>query len=482
MKKLESIAQNVNLSSKQLIWIFSIFIFIIFLTTLRTINYPPGEDSYLTLKLINELLKNPSVIIKDTLSFSSRFNPFFSLTEILISIISLTTKLEPFIIAKAFSYIFSISILIIFILILKELKINNKTTFLSTIIFIFSPAFIYLTSTTSHYLLPLFLLTLIFYLFLKSHYKLLSFFLFLFPLINPLAALITILFTTILIVTKNKKLLYLLSPSYLTLILYFTYLIYLLKFSTYFNILQNINPLSLIISDFGFQPGLSIFLLIGAVYGLIPLWKKVPYSKTLYFLIISLFILSFFSTLALILLAPFISILAANGILNLHYKKWASNGLKAVTVAALMFGIFLSSFTFAFNHLTQLPDKEITNALTYLKINSPESSVVLSDPSRGHWINYFAERKNIADSNTFLAPEAKEKLEDIDKIFQTRDIDKFEVLIKKYKIDYIFIDADLKKQLWKTDEEGLQFILKNNPNIIKFYKNNKVEIWKIIKN
>lgn len=328
--------------------------------------------------------------------------------------------------------------------------------------------------------MSLFLTTLIFYLFLKSYYKLFSFFLFLFPFINPLAALITILFTTILIIIKNKKFLYLLLPPYLTLIFYLAYLIYLLKFSTYFNILQNINPLSLIISDFGFQPGLSIFLLISAVYGLIPLWKKVHHSKTLYLFVTILFILSFFSKFALILLAPFASILASNGLLNLHYKKWASNGLKAVTVAALMFGIFLSSFTFVFNHPTQLPNKEVIGALAYLKINSPENSIILSDPSRGHWINYFAERKNIADSNTFLAPEAKERLNDIDRLFKTRDISKFNEISKKYKINYIFIDSDLKKQLWKTDEEGLQFIIKNNPDIVKFYKNNNAEIWRIV--
>lgn len=480
MKKQKFIPQNVNLSSKQLVCIFLIFIFIIFLLSLRTINYPPGEDSYLTLKLVNEFLKNPSLIIKDTLSFSSRLNPFFSLTETLIALISLATKLQPFIVAKVFSYLFSTLTLILFILILKELKVNNKITFLSTLIFLFSPAFIYLISTTSQYFMSLFLTTLIFYLFLKSYYKLFSFFLFLFPFINPLAALITILFTTILIIIKNKKFLYLLLPPYLTLIFYLAYLIYLLKFSTYFNILQNINPLSLIISDFGFQPGLSIFLLISAVYGLIPLWKKVHHSKTLYLFVTILFILSFFSKFALILLAPFASILASNGLLNLHYKKWASNGLKAVTVAALMFGIFLSSFTFVFNHPTQLPNKEVIGALAYLKINSPENSIILSDPSRGHWINYFAERKNIADSNTFLAPEAKERLNDIDRLFKTRDISKFNEISKKYKINYIFIDSDLKKQLWKTDEEGLQFIIKNNPDIVKFYKNNNAEIWRIV--
>ncbi len=477
MKKQSSIAPNVKKNKL----IFLILLLVILFSFSRSFDYPLGEDSYLTLKIAKEFLKDPSIIIKDGLSFSSRFNPAFSLSEIFLAIISVLININVLVIAKIFSILISILILILFIIILKELKIENKISFLSVLLFILSPVFIYLISTISQNLTPLLFSILAFYLYLKSKYKALSFILFLFPLVNPLAALIVIILFIILIISKNKKQIYLLFPSFLTLIIYFIYLIYLSKFSSYFNPFQKVNSLSLIISDFGFNPGLSIFLLIASVYSLIHLWKKFSYSKQLYFAVIFLFILSFFSSFALFLLAPIASVLAAFGIFNLHNKKWISGNLKIITITALMFGIVLSSLTFVFSIETQLPDKELILSLKYLNENSPEDSVILSDPSRGHWINYFAERKNIADSNTFLAPQAKERLNDINEIFQTRDINKFNGIADKYKINYIFIDSELKKQLWNTDDEGLQFILKNNPNIVRFYKNDKVEIWKIIK-
>ena len=81
MKKQESIAQNASLTKNQAIVVVLIFILVLILFNLRPIDYPAGDDPYLSLKLSKEFLKNPSLIIKDNLSFSSRQNNSFNLSS-----------------------------------------------------------------------------------------------------------------------------------------------------------------------------------------------------------------------------------------------------------------------------------------------------------------------------------------------------------------------------------------------------------------
>ncbi len=472
MKKLESIAQNVSLTKNQAIVVVLVFILVLILFNLRPGNYPPGENSYLSLKLSKEFLKSPSLIIKDNLSFSSRQNNSFNLWEIIIALISKLTSLSILASYKIFYLLFAVLSLYLFLLILNHLKFSNNLNFLAAILLIISPAFINSLSFNS---LILFLVLLSSYLFLKSKFKLLSFILFIFPLISPLIAVVSTGVLASFLLRKNLKYI---PPSFLTIFLYVILLISNVGKNNYFNPFSALNQ---VISDFGFYHGLSIFLLIPSIYALKHIWKNNAYYKQIFFSFILLLILSLFSTTILLIFTPIASVLSAIGILYLHNKKWNSNILKIITVAVILFGICLSTFNFIVFNITNLPDENLINGLIYLKDNSPEDSVILSDPSRGHWINYFAERKDIADSNTFLAPDVKERLKDIDKIFKTRDINEFNKIVNKYKISYIFLDSELKKQLWKTDDEGLLFILKNNPDTIRFYKNSKVEIWKILR-
>ncbi len=461
--------------------ILIVLVFVMLLSFSRLLDYPPGEESYSTLNTATEFLKSPSPIIRNELSFSSRVIPQFSFIEILLAIASYFTALSILAIAKILSLLASIMILFLFFRILTKLKIENKIRFLSMAFLVISPIFIYLMSSTSRNLFPTLLAVLAFYFYIKSSYKSLSFVLFLLALVNPFAVLVILAIFIPLLVSKAKKYFKIIFPSLLVLFFYLIYLIYFFRSSIYINIFQELSPTYLIFSDFNFNPGISIFLLIAAVYGLLSFWKKIPHSRQLFFTVFFLLFLSFFSQFALFLLVPILSVLAAFGIYELHNRKWASSNLKVITISALMFGIVLSSLTFLFNMETQLPSKEIVLSLNYLKFNSPTDAVILSDSSRGQWINYFAERKNVADSNAFLAPYAKQRLKDIDAIFKTRDIGEFNKIINRYNITYVFLDNELKNKLWKTKGEGMQFILENDQNIVRVYKNSEVEIWKILR-
>ena len=141
----------------------------------RVLDYPPGEESYLTLNTAREFLKNPSLFIKDELSFSSRINASVSLSEVLLAIVSYSTALSILSVAKIASILISIITLLLFSRILAKLKVRSEIYFLSMLFFVISPSFVYLISTTSKNLFPLFLAVLAFYFYINGSYKSLSF-------------------------------------------------------------------------------------------------------------------------------------------------------------------------------------------------------------------------------------------------------------------------------------------------------------------
>ena len=82
-------------------------------------------------------------------------------------------------------------------------------------------------------------------------------------------------------------------------------------------------------------------------------------------------------------------------------------------------------------------DKEI-NDFSWLKENTPEDSVILVPYEYGNTVTYFSNRNNIADNNFLLAPNAEERLNDINTIYKTVFKIKGLELINKYNIKYIY--------------------------------------------
>ena len=52
-------------------------------------------------------------------------------------------------------------------------------------------------------------------------------------------------------------------------------------------------------------------------------------------------------------------------------------------------------------------------------------------------------------------------------------------MIEEYSLDYIWLDKELKDELWDEDEEGLQFLLDYSNKFKKIYSQNDIEIWRI---
>lgn len=428
-----------------------------------------GHDPYLFIRNAKHLSAY------DPLSYGGRFNAHFLGIATILS-------LSP----KALSYILPFLIglisLMLFYQILKENNLHEKK--LIVLLLIISPSFIFLFSTLNKFFFSVFLCLLGYWLLMHKNkiYRYLSLLVFLIlPIFNSKMAIIMGILLIYSILNKKDKGFILASIIVLfsSTILFNGYIFYNSHSFNFFFDLKKLTfhgRLENLFTDLGSRYGLSIFASILAIFGIIPLWKKKYKNLFLFFSVLTLIIFSFFFSEAIFLINLFIAIFAAKGILYLYQKVWENEVLKKLTIFIFICGLIFSCLSFLNERIKDEPTSQTINALDFL--SNKDFGTVFSHYNRGIWINY-AGKANIMDTNYLFAPDPKNALNDSQELFMTRDIEKAKNIIDKYKIKYIFLDQDLNHEIWQHDEEGLQFILKYNPNFKKIYNQGGIKIWKI---
>ena len=108
-------------------------------------------------------------------------------------------------------------------------------------------------------------------------------------------------------------------------------------------------------------------------------------------------------------------------------------------------------------------------------------NVILSHEKYGIYINAISKRKSFVDINHAYAPRLDLRLYYLDKIFHSRDLTMMLNTFNEFKITYILITPEMKNGLvWNTDNEGLLFLLKKNPDYFNLiYNQNGFEVWRI---
>ena len=174
----------------------------------------------------------------------------------------------------------------------------------------------------------------------------------------------------------------------------------------------------------------------------------------------------------------FISILAAYALMALARKGWESKTLKNFTMLVMVCGLIFSSVSFMNRHITEEPSKGIVQAMEIFKEN--DEGVAFSHYTRGYWLEY-AGKKTVMDENFAFAQNVNERWQDSENLFKTRSLDEAMEVIDKYNIRYIWIDNELRDEIWSRKEEGLQFLLEYSKNFKKVYSTDQVEIWEVLK-
>ena len=130
-------------------------------------------------------------------------------------------------------------------------------------------------------------------------------------------------------------------------------------------------------------------------------------------------------------------------------------------------------------------------ALSWLRQNTPENSIILTWKEEGHYVIGLAGRKDIVmwkkfyegffSNNPPSVDEAKEAYNDVGIMFRTRDTSRMLGLMKQYRVDYIYIDKKM-----RTEFTAIQFGLVEYLGIDTRFRpvmiNDDAEIYQVVWN
>lgn len=468
-------------SSARITFLLALTLIVLIVPNLiRTSDTYIGEDPYLYSRLAEKINNND--VSYDDLSYSGRTFTY-SLGQPLVFLFFTKFLPERFVV-YIIPLIFALISLYLFYLILKEFYIEPNVIYLSLIILILSPPFIYIFTSYTKFTAITLILLLTIYLSLKKDKtsEFISYLLyFIIPFFGYQYSVFILLLSFIYFKKENniKRFKGILLSSLASLIIIYLPLIIkygffeLVKFDRYLKYKS-------LFSDLGSEFGTSIFILFLSFFGISYLWKF-KYKYTYVYLTLLLFIIFLFFLPSFIVYINFIlAYLAALGIVHLLRSKWESETIRRLTMWLLIIGVIFSAITFINQVSQEKPNNNLYNALNYLKGYDSDKTVVFSHYSYGNLINTIANKKNVMDTNFLYAPRLNQHYQDSQLLLNTRNADLASELVKKYNIEYILITKEMKQGLvWNQEDEGLLFVV-NSANIYKrIYYNDEVEIWRI---
>ena len=448
---------------------------------IRNTQTYPGEDPYFYSRLSNMISNN---LYYDEMSYSGR-QFTYTLGQPLIFLF-FSKFLPESIIIKIIPLFFALISLLLLYLILKEFYVEPNVNYLSLIILIMSPPFIYIFSFYNKFtvITPLLLLT--FYLFIKKNHTLniISYILFfIIPYFGYQYSILALLFTLIYCIKEKdtKRFYIILLITSLSLILAYLPNIIRNGFSESAKFDKALKYRSLF-SDLGGDFGISIFIMFLSFFGLSYLWKS-KYKYWQIYVILLLFIIAIFYFPTFIIYLNFIlAFLSALGLIYLLRFKWESDVIRKLTMWLLIIGLVFSTITFINETSTQEPNQNLYDALIFLKGYGDSKEVVFSHYLYGSLINSIANKKNVMDDNFLYAPKLNERYLDSQTLFYTRNFNIAFNITDKYNVEYILVTKEMKKGLvWEQEDEGLLFLLKSVNIYKRIYYNDEVEIWRIKK-
>jgi len=383
--------------------------------------------------------------------------------------------------SKILPIIFGLISVLLFYFILKRLELDNITVFVSCIVLILSPPFIYLFTVSNTYIVPVSIALLSFLLLLHDK-KFLAYVLLFMTLFFGIVPFLSALGLLAIYSIKNRN-----YKSLYMLLLLALLLIPIIKMGMpelvgFKKMQEGINfRVQMFISEFGSEIGISMFAVILSLFGLRGLWQKKYEHFYEYLAIILLAMAAFFDIKIIFYLNFFVSILAGIGIAKMINQGWGSLLIRLIIGLMLTMGL-VSAMVFGVGHLAKsLPNKEIIESMEFIEKESKGDAVVASYYTGGHWINAIGKRKNVMDENFFYAPDVNQRYDDLNRLFHAKEIERAMEIIEKYNIRYIWTDNAMKNGLvWNEEDEGLLFLLGASNNFKKEYSNDYIEIWKVV--
>ncbi|MBI2564869.1 hypothetical protein HYV79_02665 [Candidatus Woesearchaeota archaeon] len=231
------------------------------------------------------------------------------------------------------------------------------------------------------------------------------------------------------------------------------------------------SPLSAFFSDVGGVFGVSFFLLIAVLIGLIKLWKFKKKFYSLYAIAIIIVMLSFHYLQLVPYTIIIFSVISAFSFQYVLELKWQLVELRKLFLMIFFLSLFFSMITHAYHLSELLPNEDQKSAFKSLKkITSP---VFFSGRQNAPLIAFWSE-KNTSLYNS-------ETNEEFDMLLQTYSIENAINIIKKHNITHIVITPDMwQGSVWNNKEEGLNLLLLNTETFQLVENSTNVYVWKFI--
>lgn len=197
-------------------------------------------------------------------------------------------------------------------------------------------------------------------------------------------------------------------------------------------------------SFLGNGPTYDNVALLVLVLSLIGLWKSRGFPRKWFLLS---FVLALASTRLLMYLVFPAVLLATVGIYKIsgRYKKYGRFLLFGFLAYTLIIGS-LAAFSFG----TSWPTKSETEAMLWIKQNTPENVTVLSDWPWGHWITGIAYRKSFVDGYAEYAPQADLRMAELETFYGNCTVP------QGYGIQYVYMEEWFAKEKGITCLDGFQ--------------------------
>ncbi len=445
----------------------------------KGVDFVKGVEPYHNQRLA-DLIDGINVPNSDPLSFGSRTffypvgTPFILHYTEKIFPTNIVLNLLPFVLGTLF--------VILCFFILKKYQIEERLILISSTVLIFSPPFVYTFTVFNSFTIPVFLNILAISLLLTDK-KILNILAVTLFLLMPFFGYIHAVFSLLFLIFYDLRR----HTSFIKIVVLFIFLllvlVYLKQFSQ-FSLVYLIYEKDLLlrtVSEFGGNFGISIFSVFLIFFGLRHLWKSKYLYSQIYFSLLTLFFIFLINQKTSIYLTLIMSPVIALGLIELYNSKWESEIIKNLTLILLISGLIFSGLGFVAKIPQLQPSQEMIESLQFIRDNSNSNDVVFSHQANGILINSIALRKNVLDENFLYAPHLKERLNDANILFHSRDFEVTKSFLQKYDIVYIYITPDMKDGLvWNEPEEGLLFVLKfSGNNFRRVYSQNGIEIWRV---
>ncbi|MEK6974484.1 MAG: hypothetical protein AABW41_04585 [Nanoarchaeota archaeon] len=441
-----------------------------------------SDDSYFNLRLSKMIIESGKIPEYDSLSYGGRPFAYYTGWPITLVVFSKAFRVSIETASIILPVLLGILTLLMLGLTIKKFTKDNNIRNLSLLILALSPPFLYLFSSSNAFAGIVFLSVLSFYLMTFDkiiHWLIAIVLLSLISYFNIFATVfLSMLFLIYILAILRRKIPYFFM--YLLLVLIINILHFYRLITNYgfpdrvnFNLIQNAVNFNYqtLFSDLGGKFGLSIFSAILLFLGIYVLWTYKKYKFIIvYSTIFLLTVISVYFNFIIFYLNILIAIIGSLGLIKLINRRWESQLIKNLSFVVIVMGIVFSGINFINQLALSEPTIKQMEALDYLSSKSSDYTTIFSSYERGYWFNHI-NKKNVMDPDFFYAPKINERWSDSMQLLNSGDLKTTLMLLNKYNIEYIWLDAAIRDKFYGKDEINLLYQLRNDPRFRMVYRN-----------